>query len=167
MSAVEQGAEKTEHMDLSRLLKPGAVKVLSNVTSKKSLFQDLGDIAAAVYGLNARQTVDALQERESLGPTGVGHGVALPHGRLNDLDGVVGVFLRLEKPLNFDAVDRSPVDLVFALFAPKNCGVDHLKALALVSRTLRDCEVCGKLRANTDPATLHAVLTEGHDQQAA
>ncbi|KEO54460.1 PTS sugar transporter subunit IIA [Thioclava pacifica] len=154
-------------MELSKLLAPGAVKVLSNVTSKKRLFQDLGDIAASVYKLGAAQTVDALQERESLGPTGVGHGVALPHARLDGLDEVVGVFLRLEKPLDFDAVDRLPVDLVFALFAPKDSGVEHLKALALVSRTMRDPETCEKLRANTDPAALHAVLTEAQGRQAA
>ncbi|MBC7146782.1 MAG: PTS sugar transporter subunit IIA [Thioclava marina] len=154
-------------MELSKLLAPGAVKVLSNVTSKKRLFQDLGDIAASVYRLAAAQTVDALQERESLGPTGVGHGVALPHARLDGLDEVVGVFLRLEKPLDFDAVDRLPVDLVFALFAPKDSGVEHLKALALVSRTMRDPEICEKLRANTDPAALHAVLTEAQGRQAA
>ncbi len=154
-------------MQLSDLLQPAAVKVLANVTSKKRLFQDLGDIAQGVYGLDATATVDALQERESLGPTGVGHGVALPHARLHGLASVVGVFLRLEKALDFDAVDRQPVDLVFALFAPKDSGVDHLKALALVSRTMRNAETCAKLRANSDLATLHAVLTEGVGVQAA
>lgn len=167
MSAPEKGAEKSGQMDLSTLLRPAAVKVLANVTSKKRLFQDLGEIAHSVYGLDAPQTVDALQERESLGPTGVGHGVALPHARLHGLTEVVGVFLRLEKPLEFDAVDRQPVDLVFALFAPKGSGVEHLKALALVSRTMRNSETCAKLRANTDPAALHAVLTEASGVQAA
>ena len=152
------GAEKGQ-MDLSTLLKPAAVKVLTNVTSKKRLFQDLSEIAHSAYGLDAIQTMDALQEREMLGPTGVGHGVALPHARLHGLKSVVGVFLRLERPLDFDAVDRLPVDLVFALFAPKDSGVEHLKALALVSRTLRNVETCAKLRANSDPAALHAVLT--------
>lgn len=154
-------------MDLSNLLNPGAVKVLANVTSKKRLFQDLAEIASTVYGLNPAQTVDALQERESLGPTGVGHGVALPHARLHGLERVVGVFLRLEKPLEFDAVDRQPVDLVFGLFAPKDSGVEHLKALALVSRTLRHTETCAKLRANSDPSALHAVLTAANRVQAA
>jgi PTS system nitrogen regulatory IIA component len=154
-------------MQLTNLLQPNAVKVLANVTSKKRLFQDLGDIAHSAYGLDATQTVDALQERESLGPTGVGNGVALPHARLHGLSGVVGVFLRLERTLDFDAVDRQPVDLVFALFAPKDSGVEHLKALALVSRTLRNPEICTKLRANTDPAALHAVLTEAQGAQAA
>ncbi|WP_347311791.1 PTS sugar transporter subunit IIA [Defluviimonas sp. SAOS-178_SWC] len=154
-------------MELTSLLKPAAVRVLGHVTSKKRLFQDLGEIAQSIYGLDAAETVDALQERESLGPTGVGHGVALPHARLDGLDRVVGVFLRLEKPLDFDAVDRQPVDLVFALFAPKDSGVDHLKALALVSRTMRDAATCAKLRANSDPAALHAVLTEARSTQAA
>ncbi|MCC0063412.1 MAG: PTS sugar transporter subunit IIA [Defluviimonas sp.] len=155
-------------MDLSSLLKPAAIRVAANATSKKRLFHDLGELAQAVYGLTAAETVDALQERESLGPTGVGHGVALPHARLETLDRVVGVFLKLEKPLDFDAVDRQPVDLVFALFAPKDAGVEHLKALALVSRTMRDAATCAKLRANDDPAALHAVLTEarGNTQAA-
>ncbi|MCV2873830.1 PTS sugar transporter subunit IIA [Defluviimonas sp. WL0050] len=154
-------------MELSSLLKPAAVRVLGHATSKKRLFQDLGDITQSIYGLEATATVDALQERESLGPTGVGHGVALPHARLEGLDHVVGVFLRLEKPLDFDAVDRQPVDLVFALFAPKDAGVEHLKALALVSRTMRESSICAKLRANADPAALHAVLTEARSNQAA
>ncbi|OCX65403.1 PTS lactose transporter subunit IIC [Thioclava sp. SK-1] len=148
-------------MDLSNLLRPDAVKTLAKVTSKKRLFQDLADVAAQAYGLDAPTTVDALQERESLGPTGVGHGVALPHARLHGLDRVIGLFLRLEKPLDFDSVDRQPVDLVFALLAPKSSGVEHLKALALVSRTMRDAETCKKLRANTDPLALHGVLTAG------
>jgi PTS system nitrogen regulatory IIA component len=154
-------------MQLSNLLQPSAVKVLANVTSKKRLFQDLGDIAHSAYGLDATQTVDALQERESLGPTGVGHGVALPHARLHGLSSVIGVFLRLEKALEFDAVDRQPVDLIFALFAPNDSGVEHLKALALVSRTMRSAETCAKLRANTDPSALHAVLTEAQGVQIA
>lgn len=154
-------------MQLTNILKPGAVKVVSTLTSKKRLFQDLGELAAAAYGLNPSEAADALQEREALGPTGVGHGVALPHARIAGVDHVAGVFLRLEKPLDFNAVDRQPVDLVFALFAPLDSGVEHLKALALVSRTLRDPAVCAKLRANSDPAALHAVLTEAPGIKAA
>jgi PTS system nitrogen regulatory IIA component len=154
-------------MELNRLLKPGAVRVVGHLTSKKRLFQELGEVAAQAYGLNAAVAVDGLQERESLGPTGVGHGIALPHARLEDLSGIIGVFLRLEKAVDFDAVDRQPVDLVFGLFAPRDSGVDHLKALALVSRTMRDPAVCAKLRANTDPAKLHAILTEARTNQAA
>ncbi|PKP70198.1 MAG: PTS lactose transporter subunit IIC [Alphaproteobacteria bacterium HGW-Alphaproteobacteria-4] len=154
-------------MQLSDLLGADAVKVFAHVTSKKRLFQDLAEIAQQAYGLNASDTLDALQDRESLGPTGVGHGVALPHARLHGLNRVVGVFVRLERPLEFDAVDRQPVDLVFALFAPKDSGVEHLKALALVSRTMRNTEICTKLRANTAPTALHALLTEAVGTQAA
>jgi len=97
----------------------------------------------------------------------VGHGIALPHARLVDVDRVCGMFLRLEKPIDFDSVDRQPVDLIFALLAPENAGVEHLKALALVSRTMRDADTQIKLRANADPATLHAILTETQATQAA
>lgn len=154
-------------MDIAKILKPGAVRVFGNMTSKKRLFQELGEIAGSVYGLVPAVAVDGLQERESLGPTGVGHGVALPHARLEGIDRIVGVFVRLERAMDFDSVDRQPVDLVFTLFAPKDSGVEHLKALALISRTMRDAEVCRKLRANTQPATLHAILTEGRPQAAA
>ena len=154
-------------MELSKLLSPGAVRVVGQFTSKKRLFQELGEIAAQAYGLTAAVAIDSLHERETLGPTGVGHGIALPHARLEDLKGIVGVFLRLEKPLDYDSVDRQPVDLVFALFAPKDSGVDHLKALALVSRTMRDPGVVAKLRVNSDPAKLHAILTESRAPQAA
>lgn len=154
-------------MDLTSILKPEAVKVIANVTSKKRLFQDLGEAASAIYGLSSDEAVDALQERESLGPTGVGHGVAIPHARLEGITSVAGAFLRLDRPLDFESVDRQPVDLVFALFAPVESGVEHLKALALVSRTMRDAKVCQKLRANDDPAILHAILTELQPARAA
>jgi PTS system nitrogen regulatory IIA component len=154
-------------MELSKLLSPGAVRVVGQLTSKKRLFQELGELVSSCYGLSSSLAIDGLQERESLGPTGVGHGIALPHARLEDLDRIVGVFIRLEKPLDYDSVDRQPVDLVFALFAPKDSGVDHLKALALVSRTMRDQAVVSKLRANTDTAKLHAILTESRAPQAA
>ncbi len=146
---------------------PEAVRTIGQVTSKKRLFQQLGEIVAATYNLDASTAVEALQNRENLGPTGVGHGVALPHARIAGLDSVVGAFLRVEKPLDFDSVDRQPVDLVFTLFAPLDSGVEHLKALALVSRTMRDSTVCAKLRANTDPATLHALLTDTQTTKAA
>ena len=154
-------------MQISSLLTPAAVRVTGHLTSKKRLFQDLADVAAGLYSLDAAEAVDALQERESLGPTGVGNGIALPHARIDGIDRVVGVFFRLEKPLDFGSVDRQPVDLVFALFAPRDSGVEHLKALALVSRTMRDAARCTKLRANSDPVALHALLTEGEASKAA
>lgn len=146
-------------MNLSDILTPNAVRVLANVSSKKRLLHDVSDVANACYDFQGTPLIAALMEREALGPTGVGHGVALPHARLDDIDTVKGVFLRLERPVDFGAVDRQPVDLVFALFAPRDSGVSHLKALALVSRTLRDQAVCEKLRANSDPLALYAVLT--------
>lgn len=154
-------------MDLSKLLVPSAVRVLGQLTSKKRLFQELGEVAGAAYGLSAAIAVDGLQERESLGPTGVGNGIALPHARLEYLEKITGIFIRLEKPLDYDSVDRQPVDLIFGLFAPKDSGVDHLKALALVSRTMRDANICAKLRANSDPAKLYAILTEARAPQVA
>jgi len=154
-------------MEISKILKPEAVRVLSAVSSKKRLMHELGDLADGVHGLEAGMVVDALLERESLGPTGVGHGVALPHARMDGIEEVCGAFVLLEKPVDFDAVDRQPVDLVFALFAPREAGVEHLKALALVSRTLRDKSVCAKVRANPDAATIHTIVTEAQSVQAA
>ncbi len=154
-------------MQLADILQQGAVKVLGGCTSKKRLFHDLGTLAEHSYHVPAADVIDALIEREGLGPTGVGHGIALPHARLPDVDRVHGIFLRLEKPLNFDSVDRQPVDLIFALLAPQEAGVEHLRALALVSRTMRNPDVCTKLRANSDPATLYAILTEARSTQAA
>lgn len=154
-------------MELSLILKPDAVRAVHGVSSKKRLFQDLADLARTVYGLDSVVALNSLQERESLGPTGVGHGVALPHARMDGLERVSGVFFRLDKAFDYGSVDKAPVDLVFALFAPRDAGVDHLKALALVSRTLRDPAVCRQLRSNTDAATLHAVLTAARDIKAA
>lgn len=149
------------------ILKPEAVRVLAGTSSKKRLMQELAMIAEAAYGVSRAEAVDALLEREALGPTGVGNGVALPHARIKGLDQVVGALTLLEKPIDFDAVDRRPVDLAFALFAPIDAGAAHLKALALVSRTLRDPSLCAKIRANRDPATLHTIVTEAQAAQAA
>jgi PTS system nitrogen regulatory IIA component len=154
-------------MVLSDILRPEACRLLPNVKSKKRLMQALADTAGQVYGLNAKALFEALQDRERLGQTGVGNGVAHPHARLPDIDRVFGVFLRLETPVDFDAIDRQPVDLVFGLFAPEHSGVDHLKALALVARTLRQPSVRAKLRRNSDAATLYAVLVEGQSTEAA
>ncbi|HEV8035959.1 PTS sugar transporter subunit IIA [Yoonia sp.] len=154
-------------MQLGDILQANAVKSISSCTSKKRLFHDLGELAEANYGISASSIIEALMERENLGPTGVGQGIALPHARMTEAKDIFGLFLRLEKPLDFDAVDRQPVDLVFALIAPEDAGVEHLKALALVSRTLRNTAICGKLRANQDPNTLHTILTAVESTQAA
>ena len=154
-------------MDLAEILKPEAVKVFGKVSSKKRLLHDVSDIVHDAYGLCSETAVTALQDRETLGPTGVGNGIAIPHARLSGLEEVIGAFVRLESPIDFEAVDRQPVDLIFALFAPEEAGVDHLKALALVARSLRDTNLCAKLRANTDPALLYTILTEKESTQAA
>lgn len=154
-------------MQLSDIVRPEAVRVVSSATSKKRLFQELGEVANAAYGLKADTAIECLTERENLGPTGVGHGVALPHARLDELEQLCGVFVLLEKPVDFSAPDREPVDIIFSLFAPADAGVEHLKALALISRTLKDSAVRSKLRANNDPSALYAILTEGPTSQAA
>jgi len=147
-------------MEFSNLLKPEAIRIFSSVSSKKRLLHDIAGIAEACYQTDYSQTVEALMERESLGPTGVGGGIALPHARLEQLDKVVGAFVLLENPVEFDAIDKQPVDIVFGLFAPKSAGVEHLKALALVSRTLREQSIVAKLRSNPKPSTLYTILTE-------
>ena len=154
-------------MEFSNLLKPEAIRVFSSVSSKKRLMHDLAGIAETCYQTDYSNTVDALIEREALGPTGVGAGIALPHARLDKLDQVVGAFILLESPVEFEAIDKQPVDIVFSLFAPKTAGVEHLKALALVSRTLREQHIVAKLRSNPDPATLYTILTEPDNVQAA
>ena len=154
-------------MEFSNLLKPEAIRIFSSVSSKKRLLHDIAGIAEACYQTDYSQTVEALMERESLGPTGVGGGIALPHARLEQLDKVVGAFVLLENPIEFDAIDRQPVDIVFGLFAPKSAGVEHLKALALVSRTLREQSIVAKLRSNPKPTTLYTILTEPANVQAA
>ena len=154
-------------MEFSKLLKPEAVKVLTSASSKKRLMQDIGELVQSAYGLEADHVVEALNVREALGPTGVGHGVALPHARLEGIDKVVGAFVLLDKPIDFSSVDRQPVDIAFALFAPDDAGVEHLKALALVSRTLRDTAICTKLRANHNASTLYTILTEDAAEKAA
>ncbi len=154
-------------MRLADLITPKTIRVIPGVKGKKRLFSDIAEMVAAAHGVDAAQAVDALQERESLGPTGIGGGIALPHARLDGLDRVIGAFVRLEQPFDYGAVDRAPVDLVFALFAPRDAGVEHLKALALVSRTLRDPAICKKLRANDDPEILYAILTSQPSSKAA
>ena len=154
-------------MKFSNLLKPEAIRVFSSVSSKKRLLHDLAGIAETCYNTNYSSTVEALLERETLGPTGVGGGVALPHARLEKLEEVVGALVLLENPVDFNAIDKQPVDVVFSLFAPKSAGVEHLKALALVSRTLREQSIIAKLRSNPDPVTIYTILTEPTNVQAA
>lgn len=154
-------------MELSEIIGVEAVRAPLKATSKKRLLQDLADMAKTVYRLPADTVYRALMDREALGPTGVGRGVAIPHARFAGVDHVIGLFARLEKPVDFESIDRQPVDLVFALFAPETAGADHLKALARVSRTLRSDAVCAKLRSTFEPSALYAILTDAKAEQAA
>ena len=154
-------------MELSEFLAADAVVAQLNATSKKRLLQEIARVAESVYGLPCKEIFTALQDRELLGPTGMGNGVAIPHARLACLDEVKAVFVRLEKPVDYESVDRQPVDLVFALLAPEGAGATHLKALARVSRTLRDQTICAKLRSSEDPNAMFAILTAVQNSKAA
>lgn len=154
-------------MELYDLLHPEAIKVVAAASSKKRVLHDMAQLAGNCYDMRAEVLLEALLEREKLGPTGVGNGVALPHARSMDVGRVCGAFILLESPVDFGSVDKVPVDVIFGLFAPENAGVDHLKALAIVSRTLRDSSICAKLRANPDQQTLFTILTENQKIQAA
>lgn len=147
-------------MPLSDFLTQDAIVAGLKVNSKKQALQELAEKAAAVSGLPEREIFDTLLQRERLGSTGVGHGVAIPHGKLAKVQKLFGVFARLDKPVDFEALDGEPVDLVFALIAPESAGADHLKALARVARVLRDGAVMQKLRAAQDVDAIYAVLME-------
>jgi len=154
-------------MDLDDLLSLEGVIPSLRVMSKKQALQEISVRAAAITGLPEREVFDTLVQRERLGSTGVGHGVAIPHGKLPRLDRLVGLFARLEKPIDFEALDDAPVDLVFVLLAPESAGADHLKALARIARVLRDTATATKLRGATDPAALYALLTQHAASNAA
>jgi len=153
--------------DLSELLIPEAVLSGTPASSKKKLFTLLGEAAARAYGLDAALIAERLTEREKLGSTGFGGGIAIPHGKVPGLPGVMGVFARLDRPLDFAAVDDLPVDLVFVLLSPPEAGAEHLKALAKVSRRLRDRAFTAKLRGAGSPDALYALLTGVEARDAA
>ena len=147
-------------MDLSDLISQEAVVVGLKASSKKQAIQELATKAAELTGLSEREIFDTLLQRERLGSTGVGHGVAIPHGKLVKLDKLVGVFARMEKPVDFDALDDQPVDLIFLLLAPEGAGADHLKALARIARQLRDTKIASGLRAAIDAEAAFVLLTQ-------
>ncbi len=147
-------------MDLDEILTPESVVANLKAKSKKQALQELSKRAKVITGLVERDIFDTLLERERLGTTGVGQGVAIPHGRMAELDRLYGLFARLEHPIDFDAIDDQPVDLIFVLLAPVSAGADHLKALARVSRLLRDKSMCAKLRGTANPEALYAALIE-------
>jgi PTS system nitrogen regulatory IIA component len=146
-------------MPLSDLLPAKAIFPSLKANSKKQAIQELSAKAAELTSREAREIFETLLQRERLGSTGVGNGVAIPHGKLPKLDKLVGLFARMAKPIDFEALDGEPVDLIFLLLAPEAAGADHLKALARIARLLRDDKVAKKLRAARDADTIYAMLT--------
>jgi len=154
-------------MEISDLISAEDVMTNLRVTSKKQALQELARRAAAITGLHERAIFDLLMERERLGTTGVGNGIAIPHGKLASLEKLYGLFARLENPVDFQTIDEQPVDLIFLLLAPESAGADHLKALARVSRLLRDKSSCEKLRGTDTGDGIYAILTESMEHRAA
>jgi PTS system nitrogen regulatory IIA component len=146
-------------MPLTDIVTPNAVIPALKVNGKKQAIQELAARAAALSGQNERVIFEILLQREKLGSTGIGHGIAIPHGKLPKLERLFGLFARLDRPIDFESLDGQPVDLVFLLLAPEGAGADHLKALAQVARLLRDPETANKLRDCKDSEALYAVLT--------
>jgi len=145
-------------MDISDLINQNSIIPNLKAASKKQLLQELEAITNQKCAAPLTDVASTLMERERLGSTGVGHGVAIPHGRFSDLDQIMGFFVKLDKPLNFDSLDDQPVDLVFLLLVPEEAGADHLKALAKVSRIFRDQSICEKLRGTNDSDAIYAIL---------
>ncbi|PKR88459.1 PTS IIA-like nitrogen-regulatory protein PtsN [Pleomorphomonas diazotrophica] len=154
-------------MDLSDLLVIDAVLPRLKSANKKQALQEMAAKAAALTSRDERDIFETLMQREKLGSTGVGHGVAIPHGKLAGLDRLVGVFALLDRPIDFDSLDGEPVDVMFLLLAPESAGADHLKALARIARVLRDDETAAKLRAADDAAAMYTLLTENVRSDAA
>jgi PTS system nitrogen regulatory IIA component len=152
---------------LFELLSDGAVTAGLSFKTKKALFQHLGQTAFAEYGLDANLVVEKLTERERLGSTGFGRGVAIPHGKIDGMDHIVGVFAQLKDPLDFQSVDEMPVDLVFCLLSPPDSGADHLKALAQISRWLRDQNFVAKLRGAGSADAIKALFAGVETRDAA
>ena len=154
-------------MDLSDLLVIDAILPRLKTANKKQALQEMAAKAAALTGRDERDIFETLMQREKLGSTGVGHGVAIPHGKLAGLERLVGVFALLDRPIDFDSLDGEPVDVVFLLLAPESAGADHLKALARIARVLRDDETSAKLRAADDATAMYTLLTENVRSDAA
>ncbi len=154
-------------MEIVDLISEQSVIANLRAGSKKNALQDLAKRAAEITGLHERAIFDVILERERLGTTGVGNGIAIPHGKLADMERPLGLFARLERAIDFDSIDDRPVDLIFLLLAPESAGADHLKALAQISRLLRDKSICEKLRGTDTPEALYALLTDSTSTRAA
>jgi nitrogen PTS system EIIA component len=147
-------------MELKDLLTPEGVVPALKVADKRQALLELSELAARVAGVKSRDVFHALWQREQLGSTGMGRGIAIPHGRMPNVKQLTCIFARLEQPVAFDSNDGEPVDLIFLLLAPEHAGGDHLKALARIARLMRQPQAAEKLRASKDRAALYAVLTE-------
>ena len=154
-------------MEMTDLVGRDGIIANLRVTSKKQALQELAKRAAELIGKPEWAIFEVLIERERLGTTGVGNGIAIPHGKPPDLDRLYALFARLETPIDFDATDEQPVDLICVLLAPETAGADHLKALTRVSRLLRDRAICEKLRGTNSAEAIHALLTESMASHAA
>ena len=154
-------------MDLSDLLVIDAILPRLKTANKKQALQEMAAKAATLTRRDERDIFETLMQREKLGSTGVGHGVAIPHGKLPGLDRLVGVFALLDKPIDFDSLDGEPVDVMFLLLAPESAGADHLKALARIARVLRDSDTAGRLREAGDAAAIYALLIDPEKSNAA
>lgn len=154
-------------MEIAELLTPRSVIAQLRAGNKKQALQEIARRAGAATGVAERRIYDVLSERERLGTTGIGRGVAIPHGKLEELTQIYGLFARLDRPISFEAIDDQPVDLLFVLLAPENAGAEHLRALARISRLLRDRTACEKLRGTDNADALYALLTEGPESDAA
>ncbi len=154
-------------MSLHDLIDSDAIIASLKAPSKKQALQELSERASALAGLPAREIFDALLQRERLGSTGVGGGIAIPHGKLPRVERMLGVFARLERPIDYEALDGEPVDLIFLLLAPESAGADHLKALSRVARSLRDPSLTARLRATKDASGLFLLLTQNPTHHAA
>ncbi len=147
-------------MIIGELLDPGCIAPRVAVADKRQALSVIAEMAARSFGLKAPKVFDALSERESQGPTGLGYGVAIPHAQIAGLDRMRGVFLRLEKPIEFGAVDDQPVDLLFALLTPKGAGSEHLRALARVSRVFRKAHLREQLRGARNCDAIMALFSQ-------
>jgi PTS system nitrogen regulatory IIA component len=154
-------------IDLSELVAPGAVLLDLKAGSKRQVLRALAERVAEAHGLETGHVLEALLEREKLGTTGIGEGLAIPHAKLPGLDRLVGMFARLQTPVNFESLDDEPVDLVFLLLAPTDAAADHLKALAWVARVFRDEALCRALREAANPRLAHDLLTGRREPRAA
>ena len=167
LAAGADRAEDTKSMDLSDLIEAPAIMPALKANSKKQLLQLLSEKAAVIAGIPEREIFDTILQRERLGSTGVGNGIAIPHGKLAGVKRIVGVFARLDQPVDFEALDDQPVDLVFLLLAPEGAGADHLKALSRIARVLRDADTVAKIRGTKDAAAIHAFLASTPASHAA